>query len=217
MDYSKVQPLGSKVLLKKRHDLCEPEKVGSIFIPQTTNATMRETKIGEIVALGHGTASKDGTVAPIDLQASGFCYYARYGVNRFEDPHGSDDELIMLNESACLADVTLINGKVTLAGITPRHDRVIVKELDMKGMTTSGIIYKKQIDKDKQVAEFRVIKCGPGKFDPKTGTRSEMTCQSGDLAITADINGAKFSIWEGESWNEYRLISESDLYCCCRE
>ena len=214
MDYSQIRLLGDNVLLRKDEEFSEPEKVGSIYIPKTTSATLREAKLGRIVSTGPGKRTKEtGAPVPHNLVTDDLVYYARYGGDRFKD---AEDGSMMIRcpEMSILARVYPLDGKITIGSIFPRHNKMLVKEIKGDETTSSGLIIpKRQIDPDKQVTEFKVITVGPGKVNYVNGHRTPMTCVPGGKVIAADMNGAKISIWEEGVRCEYRLISESDCYC----
>lgn len=89
-------------------------------------------------------------------------------------------------------------------GITPLHDKVIVKPIEPETVTAGGIIIPDTVDKEKP-EQGTVVAVGPGKFDD--GVREPMTVKEGDRVIFSKYGYDELK-FKGE---EYYILSEGTI------
>ena len=94
----KLQPLGDRLVVRP----IEQEEVtkGGIVLPDTAKEKPQE---GEVLAVGPGRLSEDGTRIAMDVKVGDRVIYARYGGTEIKV---DDEELIILRESDILAKKT---------------------------------------------------------------------------------------------------------------
>jgi chaperonin GroES len=91
----KLQPLADHVVVKP---LAKEEKTRSgIYIPDTAKEKPQE---GEIIAVGPGRLTDEGTRIVVDLKVGDIVIYARYGGSEIKI---DDQELVIMRESDILA------------------------------------------------------------------------------------------------------------------
>jgi chaperonin GroES len=91
------EPMGDRVLVKpiERDDVSP----GGIFLPDTAKEKPQE---GEVVAVGPGRVTEDGSRVPMDLKKGEIVLYAKYGGTEIKED-GTD--YLMLSERDILARV----------------------------------------------------------------------------------------------------------------
>jgi chaperonin GroES len=91
----KLQPLGDRIVVKP----IEREEVtkGGIVLPDTAKEKPQE---GEVLAVGPGRLSEDGTRIAMDVKVGDIVIYARYGGTEYKV---DDKEVIILREGDILA------------------------------------------------------------------------------------------------------------------
>lgn len=91
------EPMGDRVLVRpiEREDVSP----GGIFLPDTAKEKPQE---GEIVAVGPGRLTEDGSRVPMDLKKGELVLYAKYGGTEIKED-GTD--YLMLSERDILAKV----------------------------------------------------------------------------------------------------------------
>ena len=91
------EPMGDRVLVRPidREDVSP----GGIFLPDTAKEKPQE---GEIIAVGPGRLTEDGSRAPMDLKKGELVLYAKYGGTEIKED-GTD--YLMLSERDILAKV----------------------------------------------------------------------------------------------------------------
>ncbi len=96
---AKIQPLGDRVLLK----ILEPENKtkGGIIIPDSAKEKPQE---GEVVAVGPGKATKDGSRIPMQVKEGQKVLFSKYSANEFTTKEG--EELSMIKEEDILAIIS---------------------------------------------------------------------------------------------------------------
>jgi len=96
---AKIQPLGDRVLLK----ILEPENKtkGGIIIPDSAKEKPQE---GEVVAVGPGKATKDGSRIPMQVKSGQKVLFSKYSANEFTTKEG--EELSMIKEEDILAIIS---------------------------------------------------------------------------------------------------------------
>jgi chaperonin GroES len=91
----KLQPLGDRLVVRP----IEREEVtkGGIVLPDTAKEKPQE---GEVLAVGPGRLSEDGTRIAMDVKVGDIVIYARYGGTEYKV---DDKEVIILREVDILA------------------------------------------------------------------------------------------------------------------
>jgi len=92
---AKLQPLADRVLVKPIEK--EEKTKSGIYLPDTAKEKPQE---GEIIAVGPGKMTDEGTRIPMDLKVGDRVIYAKYGGTEIKV---DDVELIILRESDILA------------------------------------------------------------------------------------------------------------------
>ena len=92
---AKLQPLADRVLVKPIEK--EEKTKSGIYLPDTAKEKPQE---GEIIAVGPGKMTDDGTRIPMDFKVGDRVIYAKYGGTEIKV---DDVELIILRESDILA------------------------------------------------------------------------------------------------------------------
>jgi co-chaperonin GroES (HSP10) len=204
------------VILKKEKRFESVRKLGRLYLPETSNLSPREAKIGRIVSVGLGTNNKHGELVPIDdLKVGDLCYYARYGSTKFTTADGS--KYIRHNEQAILAKVDevpdgMIDPDVSM--IHPRYDRMLVKpSYSFEAFTASGLIVYHDVTKEiVSVLTHEVLCVGPGRFLRGAKKFVDMTVVPGNTVWANLLSGAIITLWvDGATRQEYRLLSEGDV------
>jgi len=90
-----LQPLGERVIVKPSEQ--ESTTKGGIFLPDTAKEKPQE---GEVVAVGPGRVTDDGTRVAMELSAGDKVIYSKYAGTEYKD---GDDEYLILRESDVLA------------------------------------------------------------------------------------------------------------------
>jgi chaperonin GroES len=91
----KLQPLGDRLVVRP----IEREEVtkGGIVLPDTAKEKPQE---GEVLAVGPGRLSEDGTRIAMDVKVGDRVIYAKYGGTEIKV---DDEELVILRETDVLA------------------------------------------------------------------------------------------------------------------
>jgi co-chaperonin GroES (HSP10) len=210
-DINQIEMVSDNILIKKDSRFEHPKKVGNIYIPQAANMSLMESKIGTVKAVGKGRKTiKTGELILHGIKKGDVVYYARYGTEKFI---WEDGQFVVAHEQAVLAFMNLENStKPTPDNIVCRTDRILVKPLDNDiETTTSGIVIHKGKAWDRgKLVRYKVIKTGPGRVSFKTGYTFPMTVTPDEIIYAASINGAQISFFNGENFDNYRLLSLSD-------
>ena len=93
-----LQPLGERVIVKPSEQ--ESTTKGGIFLPDTAKEKPQE---GEVVAVGPGRVTDDGTRVAMELSAGDKVIYSIYAGTEYKD---GDDEYLILRESDVLAKIS---------------------------------------------------------------------------------------------------------------
>ena len=96
----KFRPLHDRVLVRRVE--AEEKTAGGIIIPDTAKEKPQE---GEVVAVGGGAKSEDGTVTPLDLKAGDKILFGKYSGTEVKV---DGDELVVMREEDVMA---VIEGK----------------------------------------------------------------------------------------------------------
>ncbi len=92
------QPLGERVVVKPIEG--EQTTKGGIFLPDTAKEKPQE---GEVVAVGPGRISDDGTRIVMDVAKGDRVIYSKFAGTEYKD---GDDEYLILRESDILAKLS---------------------------------------------------------------------------------------------------------------
>ena len=90
-------PLGERVVVKPIEQ--EQTTKGGIFLPDTAKEKPQE---GEVVAVGPGRVSDDGSRIPMELSSGDRVIYSKFAGTEYKD---GDDEYLILRESDILAKI----------------------------------------------------------------------------------------------------------------
>jgi chaperonin GroES len=93
-----LQPLGERVIIKPSEQ--ESTTKGGIFLPDTAKEKPQE---GEVVAVGPGRATDDGSRVAMELNAGDKVIYSKYAGTEYKD---GDEEYLILRESDVLAKIS---------------------------------------------------------------------------------------------------------------
>ena len=93
-----IQPLGDRVLLKVLE--AESKTKGGILLPDTAKEKPQE---GEVVAVGKGRTSEDGTVRPLEVKVGSKVLFAKYSGTEVTTKEG--EEYLIVKEEDILAIV----------------------------------------------------------------------------------------------------------------
>lgn len=95
---AKFVPLGERVVIKP----IEQEQLtkGGIFLPDTAKEKPQE---GEVIAVGPGRVSDDGSRIPMELAKGDRVIYSKFAGTEYKD---GDDEYLILRESDILAKLS---------------------------------------------------------------------------------------------------------------
>ena len=91
----KIEPLGDRVVVKPTPK--EEMSKGGVILPDTVKEKPQE---GEVIAVGPGRLSEDGTRIAMEVKLGDRVIYARYAGTELRL---DDEELIILRESDILA------------------------------------------------------------------------------------------------------------------
>jgi chaperonin GroES len=94
------KPLSDRVLVRRVEE--EEKTKGGIIIPDTAKEKPQE---GEVIAVGPGARSEDGSVSPLDVKAGDRVLFSKYGGT---DVKVDGEDLIILRESDILG---IVEGK----------------------------------------------------------------------------------------------------------
>ncbi len=91
-------PLGERVVVMPIEQ--ETQTKGGIFLPDTAKEKPQE---GEVVAVGPGRVSDDGSRIPMELAKGDRVIYSKFAGTEYKE---GDDEYLILRESDILAKLT---------------------------------------------------------------------------------------------------------------
>lgn len=94
----KFVPLGERVVIKPIER--ESTTRGGIYLPDTAKEKPQE---GEVVAVGPGRVSDDGTRIPMELATGDHVIYSKFAGTEYKD---GDDEYLIMRESDILAKIS---------------------------------------------------------------------------------------------------------------
>lgn len=90
-------PLGERIVIKPTEQ--EAQTRGGILLPDTAKEKPQE---GEVIAVGPGRASDDGSRIPMELSVGDKVIYSKYAGTEYED---GDEEYLIMRESDVLAKI----------------------------------------------------------------------------------------------------------------
>ena len=91
-------PLGERVIIKPIEQ--DQQTKGGIYLPDTAKEKPQE---GEVVAVGPGRVSEDGSRIPMELSNGDKVIYSKFAGTEYKD---GDDEYLILRESDILAKIS---------------------------------------------------------------------------------------------------------------
>ena len=91
-------PLGERVVVKPTEQ--EETTKGGIILPDTAKEKPQE---GEVVAVGPGRVSDDGSRIPMELAKGDKVIYSKFAGTEYKD---GDDEFLIMRESDILAKIS---------------------------------------------------------------------------------------------------------------
>ena len=91
-------PLGERVVVMPIEQ--ETQTKGGIFLPDTAKEKPQE---GEVVAVGPGRVSDDGSRIPMELAKGDRVIYSKFAGTEYKE---GDEEYLILRESDILAKIT---------------------------------------------------------------------------------------------------------------
>ncbi len=92
---SSFTPLGERIVIKPMER--ETETRGGILLPDTAKGKPQE---GEVIAVGPGRVSEDGSRIAMELSVGDKVIYSKYAGTEYDD---DDDEYLIMRESDVLA------------------------------------------------------------------------------------------------------------------
>ena len=90
-----IKPLGKRLVVKKTK---MPTSKGGIILPDTAK---EKPKTGEVVSIGPGEISKNGTLIPLALKTGDKVLFSTYSGVEFNP--NEDEEFLILSEDDILA------------------------------------------------------------------------------------------------------------------
>jgi chaperonin GroES len=91
-------PLADRIVIRPLER--EQTTKGGIYLPDTVKERPQE---GEVIAVGPGRVSDDGTRIPMELAAGDRVIYSKYAGTEYKD---GDDEYLILRDSDVLAKIS---------------------------------------------------------------------------------------------------------------
>ena len=95
---AKFAPLGERIIIKPIEQ--EQTTRGGIYLPDTAKEKPQE---GEVVAVGPGRATDEGSRIPMELGVGDRVIYSKFAGTEYKD---GDDEYLILRESDVLAKIS---------------------------------------------------------------------------------------------------------------
>ena len=92
------KPLGERIVIKPMEQ--EEQTKGGIYLPDTAKEKPQE---GEVVAVGSGRVTDDGTKITMELSVGDRVIYSKYAGTEYKD---GDDEYLIMRESDVLAKIS---------------------------------------------------------------------------------------------------------------
>ncbi len=95
---TKFNPLGERIIIKPIEQ--EQTTRGGIYLPDTAKEKPQE---GEVIAVGPGRATDDGSRIPMELSVGDRVIYSKFAGTEYKD---GEDEYLIMRESDVLARVS---------------------------------------------------------------------------------------------------------------
>lgn len=203
---------GDWVLILKEEAFDGARKIGNIYVPDTVNTNIRESKIGRVLRCGRGTVDNNGRFRACGIIENNLVYYTRYGKETVE---GVDGEQYVITRNRGVLAYVLV-AKNNILGVVPRHNRLLVEEIKVGEHTTSsGIVLLDAKPKVDDYRRWRVLDVGPG--EPKKHKKYfeyadpiKPVVSVGDIVWAAQQSGVQVSWYSGTKKMVRRLIPESE-------
>ena len=103
----KFRPLHDRVVIRRVEQ--DQTSAGGIIIPDTAREKPSE---GEVVAVGPGARSEDGTVVPLDVKTGDRVLFGKWSGNEVKI---DDEDLLIMKESDLLGVIDVSKKKMRLA------------------------------------------------------------------------------------------------------
>jgi len=97
---TKIKPLGNRVLVKRSE---AQRSKGGILLPDTAQ---EKPKQGEVVAVGPGKLTEDGTTTPLEVQVGDLVLFSSYAGTEVND---QDEQYLIMSEDDILGILTRVN------------------------------------------------------------------------------------------------------------
>ena len=94
----RLEPLGERIVIKPIEQ--EQTTKGGIYLPDTAKEKPQE---GEVLAVGPGRLTDEGTRIPMDLSVGDRVIYSKYAGTEYKD---GDEEYLIMRESDILAKIS---------------------------------------------------------------------------------------------------------------
>ena len=99
MNITELKPLGDRVLIKPTVE--EEKSKGGILLPDTVSK--EKPQVGEVLAIGPGSTSKEGKIIPMTVKKGDKVVYAKYSGTDIKGDN--DEDYLILSEKDILAIV----------------------------------------------------------------------------------------------------------------
>jgi co-chaperonin GroES (HSP10) len=204
---------GDWVCLEKEEAFDGAQKIGNIYVPQTTNTNIMESKIGRIISAGPGLTDGKGRYRRPPLDIGELAYYTRYGKETFE---GADDRTYVFTRDRGVIAYVDLDGQGNISRVRPRYDRLLLREIKVgEHKTDTGVIL---LDERLAVDDYRrweVVAVGPGeprktKTDIDYENRVPTEARPGDIVWAAPQSGVRISGYVGTERQIYWLTHEAE-------
>ena len=78
----KIRPLYDRILVKRKDN--EEKTAGGIIIP---DSAQEKTQTGEVLAVGDGRLTKDGSVAPLKVKTGDIVFFGKFSGTEADKEH----------------------------------------------------------------------------------------------------------------------------------
>lgn len=214
------------VLIERCEETEAIKKIGSLYIPDSVDMHVMESKIGRIISVGGGHTDTKGRFHKLDIRVGHYCYFTRYGKLPLET---EDGRYVFTRNRGVLAYVYFEedgNPNSFIKEIVPRFDRLLVEEIPLSDKNKlSGMI--QLANQEYKVDDYRYYKVhnvgmgeplrrkGSKLIDPNDVRPCEV--RVGDEVISSMQSGVKVSfLTNNATRKEFRLIPESECVAYIR-
>lgn len=80
--FEKIQPLYDRVLIRRREE--SDKTAGGLYIPDSAKD---KAQTGEVVAVGEGRISENGTISPLKVRQGDLVFFGKYSGTEAGDDH----------------------------------------------------------------------------------------------------------------------------------